>query len=415
MRNVRTRDVFGRNAKMLGTRVREVRGWHRLSVRQAAAKAGMSSYLWGQIERGDIAVPNRNILEAMTHALRVHPGQVTGQPWAPTDHVTSEAHAGLIGIEVALERFELEVDPQVPARSWPEIAANLEHLVTTLAYAADYAEMGAVIPVVLGELHDAYRRFPQHRTEILIGLMRTYALGMWITKHLGVQGVPSVAVLCAQDCAKALGDPVWLAYTVFLRGQSGGYLNRPLHHQRAVAAAESLTSKLDSPDALQACGMLHLSAAWAAAVQADRDTAATHLAEASALADRMDTEVGSWAGLWFGRTNVGIWKTSLALELGDYGQALRAAKTVHPELIPSASRQAEFWVDLGRAMIARKRTREKGTLLLLHAEDLAPQRVHHDIFARETIADLMRQARREAGGPELRGLAWRLGAATPIE
>jgi hypothetical protein len=375
----------------------------------------MSSYLWGQIERGDIAVPNRHILEAMTHALRVHPSQLTGQPWAPTDHVSSEAHAGLIGIEVALERYELEIDPQVPARDWPEITANLEHLVTTLAWAADYAEMGAVIPVVLGELHDAYRRFPQHRTEILIGLMRTYALAMWITKHLGVRGVPSVAVLCAQDCAKALGDPVWLAYTVFLRGQSGGFLDRPLHYRRAVAAAESLTSKLDSPDALQACGMLHLSAAWPAAVQADHDTVATHLAEASALADRMDTEVGTWAGLWFGPTNVGIWKTSLALELGDHAQALRAAEAVRPELIPSACRQAEFWVDLGRAMIARKKTREKGLRLLMHAEHLAPQRVRHDIFARETIADMLRQARREAGGPELRGLAWRLGASTPIE
>jgi hypothetical protein len=230
-----------------------------------------------------------------------------------------------------------------------------------------------------------------------------------------VRGVPSVAVLCAQDCARALGDPVWLAYTVFLRGQAGGFLDRPVHYRRSVAAAESLTSKLDSPDALQACGMLHLSAAWAAAVQADHDTVATHLAEASALTGRMDTEVGTWAGLWFGSTNVGIWKTSLALELGDYGQARHAAKAVRPELIPSACRQAEFWVDLGRTLVASKKTREKGLRLLMHAEDLAPQRVRHDIFARETVADMLRQARRQAGGPELRGLARRLGASTPLE
>ncbi|MGH3693474.1 MAG: helix-turn-helix domain-containing protein [Pseudonocardiaceae bacterium] len=403
------------SAKTLGQRVREVRGWHRLALRQAAARAGMSAYLWGQIERGDIAVPNRNILDAMTHALWVHPSQLTGQPWAPTDHVSSEAHAGLIGIEIALDRYELEIDPQVPVRSWPQITANLQHLITHLAGAADYAQMGAVIPVVLGELHDAYRRFPQHRTEILIGMMRTYALGMWITKHLGVRAVPSVAALCAQDRAQALGDPVWLGYVAFLRGQAGGFLDRRLHYRRSVAAAESLTSKLDSPDALQACGMLHLSAAWAAAVQADRDAVATHLAEASALAARMDTEVGSWAGLWFGPTNVGIWTTSLALELGDHAQALQAAGAVRPELIPSASRQAEFWIDLGRAMVARKKTREKGLRLLMHAEGLAPQRVRHDIFARETIADLLRQARRQAGGLELRGLAARLGASTPIE
>jgi hypothetical protein len=53
-----------------------------------------------------------------------------------------------------------------------------------------------------------------------------------------------------------------------------------------------LTSRLDCNDALQACGMLHLSAALVAGTQADHDTAATHLAEASALAARLCPTVG---------------------------------------------------------------------------------------------------------------------------
>ncbi|MGH3966514.1 MAG: hypothetical protein ACRDRY_25300, partial [Pseudonocardiaceae bacterium] len=71
--------------------------------------------------------------------------------------------------------------------------------------------------------------------------------------------------------------------------------DRAGQYRRSVAAAENLTSGVDSSDALQACGMLHLSAA---------------------LAARMDTEVGTW----FGPVNVGIWRTSLAVELGEYGQ-----------------------------------------------------------------------------------------------
>ncbi|MGH3803518.1 MAG: helix-turn-helix domain-containing protein, partial [Pseudonocardiaceae bacterium] len=63
--------------------------------------------------------------------------------------------------------------------------------------------------------------------------------------------------------------------------------------------------------------------------------------------------------------------------------------------------------------ITTKKTRDKGVRLLLHAEQLAPQLIYHDLFAREAIADLLRQARRDAGGRELRGLAWRLGV-TPI-
>jgi hypothetical protein len=55
-------------------------------------------------------------------------------------------------------------------------------------------------------------------------------------------------------------------------------LDRTAQYQRSVTAAESLTSWLDNNDAVQACGMLHLSAALAAGAQADHDTAATHLA-----------------------------------------------------------------------------------------------------------------------------------------
>ena len=213
-----------------------------------------------------------------------------------------------------------------------------------------------------------------------------------------------------RQCTEVLEDPVWLGYAAYLRSEATGHLDRAAHYHRCVAAAQALTSQLDDLDAVQACGMLHLSAALAAATQADHDTTATHLQEASALADRMDTEVGTWANLWFGPTNVGIWRLSLAVELGEYGQAVQAAKAVHPELVPSTARQAVFWAELGRALIAEKRTQQEGLHLLRRAEQLSPQRIRHDIFVRETVADLLRQAQREADGRELRGLAWRLGA-----
>ncbi len=156
--------------------------------------------------------------------------------------------------------------------------------------------------------------------------------------------------------------------------------------------------------------MLHLSAAQAAGTQADHDTAATHLAEASALAARMDTEVGTWADLRFGSTKIGIMETSIALELREHGRALEIARTVHPELLATVQ-QAEFWAAVGRALVTDKKTRHKGVHVLLHAEHLAPQRVHNDLLVRETVADLLRRARRDAGGRELRGLAWRMGIA----
>jgi len=84
---------------------------------------------------------------------------------------------------------------------------------------------------------------------------------------------------------------------------------------------------------------------------------------------------------------------------------------VHPELLPGTSRAAEFWADVGRALAGEKKTRQQAVGVLLRAEQLAPQRIRHDLFVRETVAGLLRQARRDAGGRELRGLAWRMGLA----
>ncbi|MGH3800481.1 MAG: helix-turn-helix domain-containing protein [Pseudonocardiaceae bacterium] len=397
-------------AKALGRRLREIRCWRRLTLREAAGLAGRSFSFWGQVERGEKPVTSRKTLEAIASALRVHPSELTGQPWTQRDARHADAQAGLENIEIALECYQLGTDPEVPMRPWPQIAEDLKRL-DTMSLAGDYAAQSELAPVLLGELHGAYLRLPQQRPEVLVGLMDAYESVMWTTTRLGARGLPSLVARAVQQCAETLGDPVWLGYAAWIHGAATGPLNRAAHYRRSVAAAESLTSQLDSSDGLQACGMLHLSAAQAAGAQADHDTAATHLAEASVLAARMDTEVGTWAGMMFGPTNVGIWKTEIALELREPGQALDAAKTAHPELLPAASHQAGFWADVGRALVTEKKTRDKAVGVLVHAEQLAPQRIRNDVVVREVVAGLLRQVRREAGGRELRGLAWRMGIA----
>src|SRR5918998_1263317 len=95
------------DAKALGRRVREVRSWRPLTLREAAGLAGLSFSFWGQVERGEKSVANRRTLEAMASALRVHPTELSGQPWTPQDAIGADAHAGLMAIETALECYEL--------------------------------------------------------------------------------------------------------------------------------------------------------------------------------------------------------------------------------------------------------------------------------------------------------------------
>lgn len=395
----------------IGRRVREIRAWREMNLTALAGLAGMSAGYLSRIERGERPVTKRSTLEALAQALRVSPTELTGQPWTPVDSAGADARSALAAMETALETFELGTDPGVAIRDWPAIETDLAVLVKHMHWTADYAAQGQVAPRLLGELHAAYVRAPQHRRGVLIGLMKSYSSAMWTTKRLGGLGLPLMAARAVQQCAEALGDPVWLAYAAWLRGDAGGQLNRPAHYQRSVAAAETLTGLLNNADAVQAYGMCHLSAALAASVQGDLSTADTHLAEATAIAGRMDDEVGGWAHLWFGRTNVGVWKTSIGVEIGDTGRAIEAAKEVHPDSLPGTSRQAEFWADLGRALIAEPRSREKGLAHLLRAEQLAPQRIRNDVFVREAVADELRRARRDAGSRELRGLAWRMGVA----
>jgi hypothetical protein len=47
--------------------------------------------------------------------------------------------------------------------------------------------------------------------------------------------------------------------------------------------------------------------------------------------------------------------------------------------------------------------------MLLTAERLAPQRVRSNRLVQETARHLLERSRRRAGGPELRGLAERMG------
>ncbi len=400
------------DTKAFGQRLNELRSWRQLTLREAADLSGLSFSFWGQVERSEKPVANRNTLEAMVGALQVHPTELTGQPWTPQDPVGAPAQAGLSAIATALERYKLGADPEVPVRAWPQIQADLDRLVEVTHSTSDHAVMSELVSALIGELHGAYVRMPHQRPEVLVGLMTAHTSAMWAAKRLGDRGLPSLAARAVQQCAETLDDPVWLGYAAWVRGNGTGRLDRAGQYRRSVAAVESLTSRLDCSDALQACGMLHLDAALAAGAQADHATAATHLHEASTLAARMDTEVGTWAHLWFGPTSVGIWKTALALERREPGQALEVAKTVHPELFPRNVRQAESWSLVGRALVAAgKTTRAPGIRVLLHAEQLAPHRIRIDLLLREVVAGLLRHARRDASGRELRGLAWRMGIA----
>ncbi|WP_280254309.1 helix-turn-helix domain-containing protein [Nocardia abscessus] len=397
----------------VGRRLREIRAWRGQSLEVVAGLAGISFGYLGRLERGEQALSNRATLEALARALRVSPSEfypAAGQAGSRAEGNES-AHAGVVAIERALDVYELGDDPGGVVREWPAIAADLERLAEMAQVTSDFTGQAELVPALLGELHAVYARSPEYRRNVLLGLITCYASAMWVTKRLVGRGLPLLAAKAAQECAAMLESPEWSGFTVWLRGDATGGLSRPEQYRRAVRCIDELSPRLDDMDVLQTSGMLHLSAALASAVQGDRPTADTHLDEASALAARMDTDTGAFGRLWFGAPNIGIWRACIGMEFGDGAKVAEQARGVKVHTIPSKSRQAEFYMEIGRALLTDPAKREQGVRVLLRAEDLAPQRVHADLLAREAVADVLRAARRDAGGRELRGLAWRLGIA----
>ncbi|WP_439660587.1 helix-turn-helix domain-containing protein [Lentzea sp. HUAS TT2] len=422
----------------VGRRVREIRSFRGMSLTATAQLAGMAPSYLSMIERGLRPVNQRATLdrrpswqalcamrppkrptatssrsktriageparEALASALRVSPAELTGKPYAPTDAASEEAHGHIFEVEDAMTAWRIGEVPDAPARPWQQVSAELNLLNLTLRPNADYAAQGALLPSLIRDLLVAVND-PKRRTAALVGLIATYKAVAYFAHDLGVAGLPVLAVERMREAAEELDDPVWLSYAAYQRAQLISGTNRSRQYDLAVQTAQVPGARVEVH------GLAHLTAALACASRGDADAAQTHLTEATALADRIEPDVSPWMQTNFGRTNVGIWKVSIGLELGAGAKVREIASTVRPAGV-SKSRQAQFWIDVGRGLLTERKHRDQGLAAILEAEKLAPQKVRNNVFVRESVAGLLAQARREAGGRDLRGLAYRVGVA----
>lgn len=388
----------------IGRRLREIRSWRQLSIRTVAELSGLSYGYLAKIERGDKPVNNRRVLEALADTLRVSPTDLTGAPYAPSDPVSSEALASLEEIEAVLtEWIPGEIPDDGPARPWPQVTADSEHLTTVLRPQSDYAGQGRLLPTLTRDL--LVHAHGEHRGEALPQLMAAYYAAGNVAARLGKRGLTYLAAERVREAAELLDEPEWLAVAAWVRAQFLSSTSRSRQYRLAVASADYPGARLESR------GMSHLTAAMAAAAQGDGQTAKTHLDDAARMAAKVNP-APSWGmgTLNFTAANVGIWRVAIGTELGDGGRVAEIARKVEWYTTP-VSRQGAFWLDLGRGLLQDRNRREQGLHALLRAESLTPQQVRVNPFVREAVADLLRRARRDAGGRELRGLAWRMGVA----
>lgn len=395
----------------IGRRIREVRAWRGLSLRATAELTGITHGYLGQIERGEKPVKNRQLLEALARTLRVSPVEFLADAYGPSVEPATEASTAMAELADLLGGWWVGEVPDAPPRPLAEVLADLRRFHRARnspgpTMAGDYSTQLGTLSRLIRDLLAAAAN-PAHERRVLAPLLTAYHVAGSIAMRLRIPGMPSLAVDRMQQVADRLDDPVWQAVAAWARAQFLSGANRARQYELAVAAADMAPA--DRPETR---GMAHLTAAMAAAAQGNADLAETHLAEASAIAELVEPDVSPWpAGVMqFGRTNVGIFRVAVGVELGHGARVAETAKDVRLETI-SRGRQAAFWLDYGRGLLTERATRDEGLSALLRAEQLAPQQVHTNAFAREAVAELLRSSRRDASGREVRGLAWRMGLA----
>ncbi|MBN6036648.1 helix-turn-helix domain-containing protein [Amycolatopsis sp. 195334CR] len=386
-----------------GRRVREIRNWRKLGLRPCAQLAGISHGYLGKIERGEKAIDSRRVLEGLATALRVAPSDLLGKPYTPTDSESDGIHSALPVISDALTGWRVGEVPDTPGRPWQDVQADLRHLDTVLRPNADYAAQAAMLP---GLIRDLLRLVgsDEHRQPALVGLISAYKTAAYLTHDLGQNGLPTLAVERMRQAAEELEDPHYLADVSWRRAQLLSGSNRHRQYELATGIATST----EIPGYMR--GMAHLTAALASAVLGNEGAALDHLAEATDLTNVTDAEDKPYRPSDFGRSNVGIWRVTIGVELGYGAKVAEFAEAVHlSEVAPH--RQAAFWTDLGRGLLTERKLRNQGMSALLTAEKLAPQKLRTNPFVREAVSTMLNTAPPSADSRDLRGLAWRMGLA----
>lgn len=392
----------------VGARMRMVRNARRLSIRVAAGLAGVSKSAWGAWETGDRPLNRLSEIEKVADTLGVSKQWLQGSPAEPTSHESAEVHRYSNRIRETLINLELGEHPNVDPRP---LATLVDGTYWASGTGVGAGELGSaatrLLPDILVELHAWIASgTEQEQVEALRALVLAYATACSVIKWAGSFDLAWIAASAGRQAAGRLGEPMWSGLAEFYVSHAlAPYAKALTNSESAIAALQPHVG--DDRLSQQVYGMLHQMAAFGAAVTGGNDVVRAHLAEAGTLAERLGDNTD--LDLYFGPTNLSLWRAAIAVEQGEGGKASEIARHTDLRRIPSPARQASFLIDVGRGFVQERRDSQALTTFL-HAEALAPQIVANSALVRSATAHILNRAVRAAGGVELREFARRVGA-----
>lgn len=394
----------GEGEQRIGWNVRAARRSRGMSLETLAGLIGRSKGWLSKIENGHARLERRQDIAAIAEALAVSADSLVG---GPAPEVQPQARGRIVRpLRAALLDTTIEEPPDIHARP----VAVLAELVAAQDRArrrADYDSLTQQLPGLLGELEvRAATSTGADRELALRSLIQACALATVALKHLGQGDLAWVSADRGRQAAHLLGDPVWRAAAAFECAHARFSANRSQALLSTPRIADDLEPGIGHDSfAREVYGMLRLSAALACAVQDDHGGARAHSAEAARVAGPLGDRPEAFGV--FGPANVGVWRACLAVEAGNAEEALTYADAVEPRLLASNNRRAALHLERARAcaMLGRDASAIRE---VRQAERLSPAQTRHHPLIRELVTDLLTRARREAGGRDLRGIAWRM-------
>lgn len=387
----------------IGTRIATYRRRRGLSQAALAGLVGLSVSWLSQVERGVRSVDRLSVLLDLAQVLHVDVEALTGRPWEYSPNGGS-ASSDLDGIRDAVLSYSelVRSGDAAGSRSRANLGVAVERGFEAYQ-AARYGQAVRELPAVLRA--SAASDWSGADSE-------TYALAhVLAAKLLRKRGAVELANRCADRAALVAA----MTGSQVVRGLAGYQVAAGLLRIDRVNEAEHLVLELaDGPSdprddtAISVRGSLWLLGSVIAGRRSDVGEAMSRLAQAQALAELLGRDDNlAWTA--FGPTNVALHRISVAAELGDAGEAMRAADGMHPELFPAGllSRRAQMHLDLGWAYAQRHRDAD-ATLHLLEAERIAPEAIRYNVIVREHVREMLSRGRL-SGTSALRELAIRAG------
>ncbi|MEM9615520.1 MAG: helix-turn-helix domain-containing protein [Actinomycetota bacterium] len=371
----------------VGERIAEARKRKGLSQRELAALMDRSESWVSQVERGVMPVDRLALLQKLGEVLETSFLAVEQEAGAdgtyptPVDHDLEQLRNVLTGHPSISTLFGDEPEPI----DFEQLRDDIDHA-WEQARNTNFTRLAEVLPKL-----ELAARGTNSQPEILGLLARSYQAAAAGFARQDEGGAAWIAADRAVRCAEASGDPLQVAASHFRLAHTLIRTRRNDQAERAATtAADALRPAVEAGTASiehqSLLGAMLLVLAALAGFERDRTRARTYLDEADTIAEQVgdgrndyDTE--------FGPTNVAIHRVSIAVDLGDAGEAIDTAATINASAL-SSERQMRLRLDTARAHIQRREP-ELALADLLAGELAAPENMRSHRLAHQAVSDLL--------------------------